>query len=348
MSEQGSPQAGDYVFVPARSISNDKLIEFAAATWPRHANSEKILSSWWQRAEPHCAVAAIHKATGTMSGVCAGLPSSWIIGGKLHSAVAISTWYVSPQHAGKGLGKRLVQNYAAPGAFMYAFSISKAAAANFTKLGWLGPDASFLLVLPLPRLVTIPLLFLGSNGLDLRDRTVDTGLLPSALGADLDRIEAARVDAPAHMRRTALEWARHLSIAGARSYRFCVAYRGGEPLGFAVVRPLAPGSSQLGKLKAAMITDLVALSDEPAVLRALAVKAIMTASEMGATILLTVTTAAAHRRALSALGFLSSATYALGPFLKRRAPQFMWAPHCGLTADDIRLTFADSDLDFNL
>lgn len=352
MNEQGAARVGEFVFVPANSIDDGKLIAFAALIWPEQPDPKKILSSWWRRAEPRCAVAAVHAATGAMAGVCAGLPCTWIIAGQLHSAIAISVWYVSPHHAGKGLGKRLVQQYEAPDVFVYTFSISDAAVANFAKLGWVGPHASFLMVLPLPGLAAIPLRLLGRGDLDLQDYTVDSGTLPASLGTELDRIEAGRRHAPAHMRRNADDWSRHLSIAGTRGYRFCVAHRGGEPVGFVVVRRLTPGSSnQLGRVKAAMIPDLAAVNDDSVVLRALAAKAVTIASELGAAILLMATTALAHRKALSGLGFVSSATPVLGRFLERRAPRFMWVPRgvaSGFTAESIALTFVDSDVDFSL
>jgi GNAT superfamily N-acetyltransferase len=345
-------RAAAYAFVAADSIDDDNLLAFAAATWPEHADAEKILANWWRRPQPKCAVAAVHAATGAMVGVCAGLPSTWIIAGQSHAAIAISVWYVAPQHAGKGLGKRLVQQYEAPGVFMHTFSISDAAVANFSKLGWVGPYGSSLMMLPLPRLAALPFALLGRRGLDLQDNAVDSATLPAALAADLDRIEAGRLHAPAHMRRRAEDWSLHLSIAGARGYRFCVAHRRGEPVGYVVVRRLTPGSSnQLGKLAAAMITDLVAVNDDPTVLRALAARAVKVAGELGGAIVLTATTALAHRKALSGLGFVSPATPGLGRFLERRAPRFMWVPS-GIAAafkpESLAMTFADSDLDFSL
>jgi hypothetical protein len=58
-----------------------------------------------------------------------------------------------------------------------------------------------------------------------------------------------------------------------------------------------------------------------------------------------------HARALRAGGFLSSAMPVLGRPLAAAAPQYMWSPKgpaAQLRADEIALTFADSDLDLNL
>ena len=350
MSEYASAQTSEYIFVPARSISDSILMDFAADVWPEHP--ERILSSWWRRADPRYAIATVHQATGAMSGICAGLPNPWIFANKTYAGVAICVWYVSPHHAGKGIGKRLVQQFESPDVFMYAFSISDAAAANFAKLGWLGPHVSSLMVLPLPRLAAIPFSLLPRSGLDLHEYTIDGEPLPHSLGAELDRIEAGRGHALAHMRRGADDWSRHLSIAGARGHRFCVARRGGAPVGYVVVRRIESGkSNQLGKLKAAMVTDLAVVNDDPKMLRALAVKAMTIASDMRADILVIATTDLSHRKALSKLGFVSPATPVLGRFLERRAPQFMWVPRgvaSELRPDGIALTFADSDVDFNL
>lgn len=349
MSEDASPRTTDYVFVPARSISDHKLVDFAREVWPQNPTPEMILLSWWRRAEPSCAIAAVHPATDSMSGICGGLQNPWIIGGKVYQGVAISSWYVSPRHAGKGIGKRLVRQFEAPNVFMYTFSISDAAAANFVKLGWRGPYASCLMALPIPRLAAIPFSLLSHSGIDLHEYAIDNKLLPPSLGVELDTIESARRHARAHMRRSADDWSRHFSISGQHSYRFCVAYRECEPVGFVLVRRLTSDKGR--KFRAAMITDLVVVKDDPKVARALTIKAVMNASEMRADILIMATTEATHRRTLSKLGFLSTVTPALGRFLERRAPQFMWVPSgvaSAFNADDIALSFADSDVDFNL
>src|SRR5262245_56663570 len=111
----GAFGAGEYKLVPARSIDDTRLGTFAASVWPDRPTHDRILSSWWRRAEASCAIAAVHEPTGAMSGICGGRPSEWVIAGQVLPAVAICDWYIAPTHAGRGLGKRLVRHFEASG-----------------------------------------------------------------------------------------------------------------------------------------------------------------------------------------------------------------------------------------
>jgi GNAT superfamily N-acetyltransferase len=354
MSEEDRSQlrVRDYAFVPAKSIGDADLVTFAAAAWPERPPYERVLASWWRRADPSCAVAAVHEATGTMAALCAARPAAWIIARRAATGRAICEWYVAPAHAGKGIGKRLVQHFAGPDRFLYAFAMSEAAAVNFAKLGWKGPYSATLLALPFPRLAAIPLALKGRGGVALEDYPVAAEPDIRALGADLDRIEANRDTALARMRRGADEWSWRLQVCGERQYHVCLARRDGAAVGYVVVRRMTPGSSRiLGKREGAIITDLVAVDDDPAVLRALTRRAVEVAARLRVVVLLMATNVAAHRRALVATGFLSSGLPVLGRVLGRAAPIFMWAPDgpgAPLQAGDLALTFADSDVDLNL
>jgi GNAT superfamily N-acetyltransferase len=354
MSEEDQQlRVRDYAFVPAKSIGDADLVTFAAAAWPERPPYERVLASWWRRADPSCAVAAVHEATGTMAALCAARPAAWIIARRAATGRAICEWYVAPAHAGKGIGKRLVQHFAAPDRFLYAFAMSEAAAVNFAKLGWKGPYSATLLALPFPRLAAIPLALKGRGGVALEDYPVAAEPDIRALGADLDRIEANRDTVLARMRRGADEWSWRLQVCGERQYHVCLARRrDGAPVGYVVVRRMTPGSSRiLGKREGAIITDLVAVDDDPAVLRALTRRAVEVAARLRVVVLLMATNVAAHRRALVATGFLSSGLPLLGRVLGRAAPIFMWAPDgpgAPLQAGDLALTFADSDVDLNL
>ncbi len=352
MSEEVKPpRAGGHLVVPAKSIDEDKLTEFAAAVWPERPR-DRILASWWRRAAPDCAVAAI--AGARMVGLCAGRPSEWMIGGRAHPVVAICDWYVAPDHEGKLLGRRLVRRFEAPDRMLYAFSISDVAIDYLSRLGWVGPYPSSLMVLPLPRLARVPLAALRRrSGLDLQDHEVAGGGVLGPLAAVLDHIEARRREhALAHMKRGAAEWSWRLSVCGERRYRLCVARRASEPTGYVAVRRMTPGSSRLlGKLDGAIVADLVAVDDDPATLRALAFRAVEIAAEPRAAVVLMATTAPAHRQALAATGFLSPGFPVLGRQLQRRSPVFMWLPKgpgAGLAADAVEITFADSDVDLAL
>jgi hypothetical protein len=107
----------------------------------------------------------------------------------------------------------------------------------------------------------------------------------------------------------------------------------------------------LGKRAAAMITDLAAVDDDAAVLRALARRALAIAGELRAVVALTITTSPAHGRALVASGFVSPAFPLIGRALRRRSPAFMWLPKgpaARLKADAMALTFADAAIDLDL
>jgi GNAT superfamily N-acetyltransferase len=356
MSEGAVQVAGisEYALVSANDIDDDRLINFASRIWPDRPPYERILSCWWRRTSSDCANALVHQRTGAVIGLCAGRPSEWVIAGQVHPAVSICDFFVDPHHEGKLLGRRLLRSFEAPGRLVNALSISDIAAAYVRRMGWRGPYASSLMVMPLPLFATIGhSLMVGRAGFDLRDYSSAGGRLPETLGADLDRLEARREnDAPAHMRRGASEWSWRLSIYPDNTYRFCVAYRNGEPVGYVAVRPMTPGRSrQMGRLRGALITDLVALHDDPATLRALAAKGVATAAGLRAAAALFVTTALSHRRALAAIGFVSPGFPIFGRMLADRAPTYMWSPRgpgAGLAAENMTMTFADSAVDLDL
>jgi GNAT superfamily N-acetyltransferase len=356
MSEGRVQVTGDseYALVSAHDIDPDRLIDFASRVWPDRPPYDRILKCWWRRAAPDCARALAHHRTGTMVGLCTGRPSEWVIAGQVHPAVSMCDFFVDPRHEGKLFGRRLLRSFEAPGRLLNAISISDIAAAYLRRMGWKGPYDSALMVMPLPRLAKIGhSLTAGRAGFDLKDYASAGGQLPEALGVDLDRIEAMRGDdAPAHMRRGAGEWSWRASIYPDNTYRFCVAYRDGVPVGYVAVRPMTPGRSrQMGRLRGALITDLVALHDDPATLRVLAAKGVAITAELHAAVALFVTTALAHRTALAAMGFVSPGFPVLGRLLARRAPTYMWLPRgpgTGLVAENMTMTFADSAVDLDL
>src|SRR5438105_15957138 len=115
---------------------------------------------------------------------------------------------------------------------------------------------------------------------------------------------------------------------------------------------MQPGrAARWGRDKHALVTDLVAIGDDPDVLLALARRALALAGEMRAVALLTVTTMRSHCRALAASGFLSPDFPLLGRVLRGRAPVFMWLPKgpaAELQANGMALSFADAAVDLDL
>jgi hypothetical protein len=356
MSE-GDAQAlrpSEYALLSANDIDAERLVDFASRVWHDRPPYDRILSSWWRRASSDCAFALVHQPTGAMVGLCAGRPSEWIIGGQSHPAVSICDFFIDPHHGGKLLGRRLLRTFEAPGRFVNAISISDIAAAYVRRMGWRGPYASSLMVMPLPLFARIGhSLTVGQADLALRDYAISGGQMPETLKADLDRIDAITAhEASAHMRRGSNEWLWRLSIYPDRIYRFCVAYRKAEPVGYVATRRMTSGRSrQMGRLQGAVITDLVAVHDDPLALRALGARAVAMAAELRAMVALFVTTALSHRRALAALGFVSADFPVLGRLIQRRAPTYMWLPRgpgAALTADTVTMTFADSAVDLDL
>jgi len=358
MSELGAAPRSDaatngYALVPATSVDSPALLAFAAATWPELDPQARIRAFWWRRAGPEYAVAAVHRPSGTMAGLCGGRHCVFRIDGRDVPAVAISDWYVAPAHEGKMLGRRMVRHFQKPERFLYAFSISKAAIAYLGRLGWSEAYRSSLLLLPVPpRLASHFARLRRDAGLSFEWYERAGGEPLGGLGDALDRIEAGRSAAPAHMRRDAAEWSWRLSVCGGRRYRFAVAFRDGEPVGYVVVRRMMPGrGGALDWLRTAIITDIAAARDDAVVLDALAGEATALAAELGARAMLTATTAAAHRAALARIGFISPETPLVGRLLAPRAPQFMWLPRGagqGLSAGDLSLSFADVAIDLDL
>jgi hypothetical protein len=350
MSERSAVVAQDYTLVPAASVDADRLLAFDAVVRPQRQPRDRILASWWRSAPPECAIAAIHTPSGEMVGICGGRPSTWIVASRSIPATAICEWFVDPAHFGKGIGKRMVQQFDAPGRFLYTFVISEAAIANFRRLGWIGPYVAPMLVRPLPGLLASSQ---RDPGLKLQNYTVTGRDIQAALAAALDRIEETRIaSAWAHMRRDGQELSWRLALSNERQYRFTVASRAGEPVGYVAVRRATPGTNRLmDRLRAVLVTDLVAVDDESAVLRSLAHSAAASAGQLGAAAALATTTVPAQQKALTATGFLSPHVPLLGSMLATRSPRFMWVadgPAAELTPDRIALTFADSDADFNL
>jgi hypothetical protein len=344
---------GGYAIVPANAVDDERLIQFAAAIWPDRTLPERILSSWWRQASPECAVVAVDRANGMVAGLCGGRPSEWVIAGRICPAVSITDWHVRADHGGKLLGRRLIRHFERPERLLNGLSISDMAVTYVRRMGWKGAFKCSMLALPLPRVTRLAASIRAGRGeLDMRDIPVSADL-PAQLAADLDRIEAERMhESRDHMRRGSAEWSWRLSIHRDRVYRFSVAYRNGTPVGYVAVRRATPGASrQLGRLRAALITDLVALGDERAVLQALGARAAAIAAEMGAALVLFVTTVAAHRQALAGLGFVTPGFPLLGALLERRAPVYMWwprGPGATLTAERMTMTFADAALDLDL
>src|SRR5579863_7515305 len=179
MSSEDGAQArrhSQYALVAANGVDAERLVDFASMVWRERPPYERILDSWWRNAAPDCAAAVVHQSSGAMVGLCAGRPSEWVVAGQLCPAVSICDFFVDPRHEGRLLGRRLLRHFEAPGRLLNALSISDVAAAYLGRMGWLGPYASSLMVMPLPRAAGIfHRLMVRRAGLDLADYTIAGG-----------------------------------------------------------------------------------------------------------------------------------------------------------------------------
>jgi Acetyltransferase (GNAT) family len=340
------PPFGDYIFVPGRCLSEGDLLRFAVTA--RTGADERLLRRWWRRADPACAVAAIHAPTASLAGLCCGRPGQWQIAGQAVPSLAICDWYVGPAHAGRGLGKRMVEAFAASDRLLYAYAISEAAAVNFKKLGWLGPHAASLLVLPLPGVQLARPAAAEPPGVILQEHTAASEPELRPLCAFLESVDAADARA-ARMLRDGQEWSWRLAVGAPRSYRFAVLQRHSTPVGYVALRRVS--RRLFGVLPTAAITDFIAVDDEEMVLHRLAVAARKIATDLRVWLLIAATSRMPHRRALRRAGFLSTRVPLLGRLPGPRDPAFMWAPHgpgSQLTAPAVSLSLSESDLDLNL
>ena len=61
------PSGGSiYAFVSGKRVERAALVDFSKAIWPE-VPPERLLSSWWMRADDDCSVAIVHKASGAVA-----------------------------------------------------------------------------------------------------------------------------------------------------------------------------------------------------------------------------------------------------------------------------------------
>lgn len=343
--------ADGYEFVPAKSVAVDRLREFVRAVLPGAAR-DRSQAEWWRAAGDECCIAAVHGPSGAVAALCAGRPSRWLIDGSEVNAVAICGWYVAPGHSGRSLGRRALASIRTEGRFVYAFSISESAISAFKKLGWAGPYRTTLSIQPLPGIIghCFPA-DRDRAGVTITRHEIQAGAVSEALGSAFDHIDAQDIG-PARMRRDLQEWRWRLSIRPDRSYSVAVAERDGAPVGYVALREPTRGQSRvLDRLRAALVVDMTAPTDDAAVLGLLAREASALAAGLGARTVLAATMIPAHRDAFRAAGYISSTIPVAGSMLRRSAPKIMWSPTGpGSNVDPgrVALSFADSDVDLNL
>lgn len=329
-----------------REIDRALVLDFAERTWGADS-TERIAAKWWLHKDFAHAIAAIDDQGGHVAGMVVAVPSTWpTLEGDTVATVSICGWFVAPNYAGMGLGKRLVRYFddVAPG--QNALSISDAAIRSFSALGWTGPWATRLMMLPLPGIRRSPR---QRDGFSLASHSVRQASLPPELVDALDHIEATR---PAHRirrRRTASDWRAILSVWPERTYHFHVASRDGEPDGYFVIRATdAQAGSKYRLARLHYVSDIVTNSDAPEALDFLASR-VGPAAPLSAGVLMLCANDEALLARLAGHGWLSEHSRTIGPLLARKAPQFMLG---GALADvpqtAASFTFTDSDVDLNI
>jgi GNAT superfamily N-acetyltransferase len=330
--------------VPARTLDRSLLVEFAPGVWP-HDEPEKVLSRWWLTSEFAEVIAALDETSGRVAAICVGVPSRWRLpGGEIASAISICGWYVHPDFAGHGLGRLLVRAFEDSAPFLNTLSISEAAVRGFARMGWVGPYATKLRLLPFPHYRRG-----RTDGVSLRSFDASAAAMPGALADALDRIDAEKPEAQLRRIRTADDWRGRLAARPRRNYRFHVVDIGGRAVGFFAVRPTDDEAGrQYRAARLHYVTDAVFNDDDGALMRA-AFHAVAAAAPASAGALLLCTSSARLADAASAAGWLDERARLLGARLAAKAPQYMLGGKFVTFAEsDVRLTFADSDVDLNI
>ena len=331
--------------VPARSLDRALLLDFAPGVWP-HDPPEKVLSRWWLTNEFAQVTAALDEASGRVAAICVGVPSRWRLpGGEIAEAISICGWYVHPDFAGHGLGRLLVRSFEEHAPYLNTLSISEAAVRGFARMGWVGPFTARLRLLPFPRLR----IRRSTDGVRLRSFDASATVMPGHLAAALDRIDSNKPDSQLRRIRSADDWQRRLAAKPGRTYRFHIVEAGAEPVGYFAVRPTdSEAGRQYRSAHLHYVTDAVFNHDDPALLAA-AFHALAAAAPRLAGALLLCTSSEALANAASAAGWMDERSPLLGQRLATKAPLYMLGgKFVPFESADLRLTFADSDVDLNI
>ena len=333
-----------FQIVPLAEVAAERLLAFAAGVWPDDSSAH-VLAQWWVRTDHAAVRAAIDPVSRAVAGLVVGVPSRWRLPGQGEvPAISICGWYVHPDFAGRGLGKALVNSFDEEVGGYNALSISDAAVRNFARLGWAGPFSTVLrlLVLPILHRRRLP------EGFAVVSQPIVDARLPPALRAALDRIDAEKPADQLRRHRTAADWEAHFAVRPERRPTMVVLERRRQPVGYVLLRSGDSSAGRVYRLSGLhYCTDIVLNDRTPEALDA-AFRAIAAASAKAPAVLLC-TADRVLAQAASERGWLDEQALLLGPRLAAKAPRFMLAKALAdLPAEQVQLTFADSDVDFNI
>ena len=321
------------------------MIEFARTTWPAEP-PQKVLSRWWFQSDFAAATAAVDLTSQRVAAVCIGVPSSWrMANGDNANCISICGWYVRPEYAGRGVGQLLVRHFEASAALLNTLSISAAAVRSFAKLGWAGPFRTYLRILPVPALRRQRI----CGAIEVRSHRASANGLPAALADALDFIERTKPASQLRSSRFANIWQARLRVRPKRQYDFHILYAGETPFGYFAVRATdyqAGPRYRMARLH--YVADAVFNQERTDLLRA-AFEALSVLVPLSAGAILYCTNTHKLAAAASDSGWLDDGSPLIGASLTAKAPLYMLGGRFGnLASSDIRLTFADSDIDFNI
>lgn len=326
----------------------DGLRELAVSLWDEEEREIFTPRWWWNSAEPQCWIAECER-TGEIAAICGARRTRFLLTGSVKEACAINDWYVSPHHAGHGLGRKLVDRSAESAEFLYTSAISDSAATGFSRLGWVGD-------VRIPMLVAVPALS-GSvfrrpyGGLTVQHTEVDSADAAELEAADAiwNRLEWER---PAMNVRDSSFVREQIALSGGRRYTLLVGTSAntGRELGYLIYRVLPPGSfKSLPRVRVGLISDYLVSRFDLETLRALALESSRRLAREKVPLALCLAADPEHQRAFGSVGFMSSRRF--GTRLSRRlSSRSMHKPPSSSSPVQANwhMTFADNDTDLIL
>ena len=302
---------------------------------------------WWNDTEPHAWVAE-HTPSGDIVAVCGARRTRLLVGGFERSAVAINDWYVSPDHAGFGLGRILVDKACTGCDFAYSNSFSDLAKAAFERLEWAGFSDHPMFVGAVP-----VVLLLGTR--DRTGLTVESRVVSSKAQDALPEVDeiwrASQPENVTMMVRDSRALAEHVALARATGYSLFVARRGGNPVGYLLLRVLPPGAlGTFSHVRTGLVVDYHVTNGDREILRTLVSKAALQLLRQKVMVLAGLATQKGHLSTLGRLGIFEPAAMRSISVGSSFSSRLMYRFLDGSRPGDLtwHMTFLDNDLDLSM
>ncbi len=327
-------------------ISSRQISDFALKTWGEEY-SRKVLTEWWISSSHAETMVALDERQDRIAGIVVGVKSRWPLNnGTVSDTVSICGWYVSPEYAGQGVGRLLVGYFDRSTTSQNTIAITENAVEGFRKLGWAGPFRSHIFVMPIPVFRRTPKV---NDDFFFSSYKVRGDELPKKLIKELEFIEQSRPKNQIRRLRTIEDLRSHLGVWPNRIHNFHVLTRGAEAIGFFIIRVTDHKAALLYRItRLSYVTDIVMNQEDEQSLLYLS-KIIGVAAPWNAGGIILCTTCRKISNALSTAGWLSEKSPIIGKRLLDKAPLYMVGGLLSLEQQsNIKMTFADSDVDLNL